>query len=142
MLKRTTAGQVFVGSLGKAARALSPDGASTPEEKSRRRGWVMQLACRLVGRGKTQQALAFVDEFRNPILREDAFGLVTARAARRGDLAPAVEFLEDQVLPASERVAFYRGLVLGSVVFSETHEHASETADAGGDVKAERSSSS
>jgi len=116
-LQRLTEELLAAGKLSEAAREIE---SYRRIDKIWRLRWTLQLACRLVKESKTEEALEFIDNYEDPIVREIALELTGALASKTGRGRPILELIKTSRLPPTEQVALCRGFLLGLLVPAPT----------------------
>lgn len=95
-----------------AARALGDFHGSEGSEQLRDLR-AMQLACRVVNLGRSDQFFPYLRALDESILIEDCLEIAAALAVQQGLAAGLWERHQDERLTATQRVAFYKGLIAG-----------------------------
>ncbi|MEX0701002.1 MAG: hypothetical protein WD069_02800, partial [Planctomycetales bacterium] len=98
---------------GQPAQAAKRIDQAAEPDAFLRSGWALRLVCRIVDADRLGDAAAFLAELRDPLLREEGYRLMAARAARRGKGPAAWETLEARRLKGPELVAAGHGLIAG-----------------------------
>ena len=99
-----------------------------PEDKQRRDQRAMQLACRLLKQGDVDPFFAYVAELKDPWLTEDCLEMTAALGVRVGHASDLWRRFGEYDLEATERVAFYRGLISGIMAAERQQPQPQETA--------------
>ena len=86
-----------------------------PEDKQRRDQKAIQLACRLIKKEQVDEFFKFVTELKDPWLTEDCLEMSAALGVKSGQASTIWRRFGDYKLDATDRVAFYRGLISGIV---------------------------